>query len=62
MNKKEFKAAQDRLILARNRLKGKDTQSAKDKTTVETEKRKKNKKKYTGYRWDEGLGAQKESK
>ena len=40
MNKKEFKAAQDRLIVVRNRVKEIDTRFAEVKTTVETEKRK----------------------
>jgi len=40
MNKKEFKAAQDRLIVVRNRVKEIDTRFAEVKATVETEKRK----------------------
>lgn len=42
MNKKEFKAAQDRLIVVRNRVKEIDTRFAEIKATVETEKRKMN--------------------
>ncbi len=42
MNKKEHKAAQDRLIVVRNRVKEIDTRFAEIKKTVETEKRKMN--------------------
>ena len=42
MNKKEHKAAQDRLIVVRNRVKEIDTRFAEIKATVETEKRKMN--------------------
>lgn len=40
MNKKEFKAAQDRLIVVRNRVKEIDTRFDEIKKSVETEKRK----------------------